>query len=92
VSRPGTSVWGEILDLREIDVRCELKPHQVDAVSVGQKAHVQQEGTDLRLSGRVVFVGPAADPQSGLVPVLVRLANPQERLRCYVPVKVRFDK
>jgi RND family efflux transporter MFP subunit len=32
VSRPGTTVWGEILDLGEIDVRCEVRrryPHRV---------------------------------------------------------------
>jgi hypothetical protein len=32
----------------------------------------------------------AADPRSGLVPVVVRLPNPDGRLRCCVPVKVRF--
>src|SRR5207249_1950816 len=26
VSRPGTTVWGQILDLREIDVRCDVPP------------------------------------------------------------------
>ena len=28
VARPGTTVWGEIVDLRELDVRCELSPEQ----------------------------------------------------------------
>ncbi len=28
VARPGTTVWGEIVDLRELDVRCELRPEQ----------------------------------------------------------------
>src|SRR5262245_54786402 len=38
VSRPGTSVWGEILDLSELDVRCELKPEEADRLEVGQAA------------------------------------------------------
>ena len=32
VSRPGTSTWGEILDLSEIEVRCELTLDQVERV------------------------------------------------------------
>jgi hypothetical protein len=47
-------------------------------------------------SGRVdvvvIFVSPAADQKTGRVPVLVRLANPKERLRCYIGVKVRFPE
>jgi multidrug efflux pump subunit AcrA (membrane-fusion protein) len=91
VSRPGTTVWGEILDLREIDVRCDVTVGQADRVALGQTvdirpAHSAQGGG----TGRVVVVGIVADPQSGLVPVLIRLANPQGRLRSGVPVQVRF--
>ena len=92
VSRPGTTVWGEILDLSEIDVRCELTTEQADRVSVGQAAEVrpsgQKEGGG---AGRVVFVGITADQGSGLVAVVVRLPNANGRLRCGVPVRVRFN-
>ena len=33
----------------------------------------------------------SADKSTGLVPVVVRLPNSKERLRCGVPVHVRFD-
>jgi membrane fusion protein (multidrug efflux system) len=92
VSRPGTTVWGEILDLSEIDVRCELTVDQADRVSVGQPAEVSSsEGYMGSGTGRVVFVGLTADKTTGLVPVVVRLANPKERLRCGIPVRLRFD-
>ena len=92
VSRPGTTVWGEILDLREIDVRCELTAGQADRVSAGQPAVVRSsEGNIESGVGRVVFVGLTADKTTGLVPVVVRLSNPKERLRCGVAVHVRFD-
>jgi len=92
VSRPGTSLWGEILDLREIDVRCELTVKQADRISVGQPAHVRSSEGNLESgTGRVVFVGLTADKSTGLLPVVVRLANPKERLRCGVPVHVRFN-
>jgi multidrug resistance efflux pump len=91
VPRPGVAVWGEILDLREIDVRCDLAPEQADRVTVGQAAEVRRNGKrDERWEGRVAYVGIAADQQTGRVPVLVRLTDAKERLRCYVPVEVRF--
>ena len=90
VSRPGTTVWGEILDLSEIDVRCELSAEQADRVSVGQPAEVRQPNRKDVWAGKVVFVGLAADPKTGKVPVCVRIKDAQERLRCYIDVLVRF--
>jgi RND family efflux transporter MFP subunit len=91
VSRPGTSVWGEILDLSEIDVRCDLTPEQADRVTVGQPAEVRANGHSERWAGKVVSVGIAADAATGTVPVVVRVADAKERLRCRVPVTVRFQ-
>jgi multidrug resistance efflux pump len=88
VSRPGTTVWGEILDLREIDVRCDLTAEQAERVAVGQTAEVRNGGKGERWSARVVFVGIAADRRTGRVPVRVRLKG--ARLRCYVEVVVRL--
>jgi RND family efflux transporter MFP subunit len=92
VSRPGTTVWGEILDLREVDARCEVTPDQADRLAAGQEAEVRRPawGAAEYLPGKVAYVGVEADAATGLVPVLVRLANPGERLRCGVPVTVRF--
>jgi RND family efflux transporter MFP subunit len=103
VSRPGTAVWGEIVDLRELDVRCELTPEQADELEPAQDSaqhatvrlgatsvEVRARGERLLPGARLVFVGPVADPKTGLVPVLVRVPNPDQRLRCGVPVSVRF--
>ena len=30
-----STIWGEIVDLRELDVRCDLSPAQADQVAVG---------------------------------------------------------
>jgi multidrug resistance efflux pump len=91
VSRPGTTVWGEILDLREVDVRCELTLEQVERIAVGQSAEIRKRGRkDLFGIGRVINVGIAVDSKSESVPVLARLLNPDERLRCEEPVQVRF--
>jgi RND family efflux transporter MFP subunit len=91
VSRPGTSVWGEIIDLSEIDVRCDLTSDQVDRIGVGQTVEVRSvKAGETFDGGKVVFIGFAADKTTGLIPVLVRLPNPKWRLRCEVPVQVRF--
>jgi multidrug efflux system membrane fusion protein len=92
VSRPGTSLWGEIVDLRELDVRCELTPQQADeGVALGQEVDLWVADTQRPLPrGRLIFIGPVADPKNGLVPVLVRLKNPDQRLRCGVSVSMRF--
>jgi len=90
-ARPGTAVWGKIVDVSELDVRCDLAPGQARGLKVGQPARVRDEsdpGAPLR--GRVAVVGVVADPGTGRVPVLVRVANPDGRLFCYVPVKVEF--
>jgi hypothetical protein len=92
VSRPGTTVWGEILDLSEIDVQCQFIAEQADQVKVGQAAQVRREGlADGCLLGKVVFVGLAADARTGLVPVCVRVQGAGERLRCNIEVKVRIE-
>jgi multidrug resistance efflux pump len=90
VSRPGTTVWGEILDLSEMNVRCGLTPEQADRVSVGQAAEVRPRANEEAFPGRVVFVGTRADLATSLVPVMVRLSNAKGRLRCNVPVRVRL--
>jgi len=92
VTWPGSLIWGEIVDLRELDIRCELSPVQAEQVAVGQSADVWLEGkAEAAGTGKVVFVGKVADRNSGFVPVVVRVANSQERLRAEVAVKVRFQ-
>lgn len=90
VSRPGTTVWGEILNLDELDVRITLPPPQADKLTIGQTVEVVSTGQNGVWPGRVTLLGIAADPVSGEIPVLVRVSNPQGRLRCHQRVKVRL--
>jgi RND family efflux transporter MFP subunit len=93
VSWPGAMIWGEIVDLRELDVRCDLTPTLAEQVAVGRSAEVLLEGqSGAAGTGKVAFVGKVADRNSGLFPMVVRVPNPQERLRAEVAVKVRFLK
>jgi RND family efflux transporter MFP subunit len=91
VTWPGTLIWGEIVDLRELEVRCELSPVRAEQLAVGQPAEVRLDGqAEAAGTGKVVLIGKVADRNSGLVPVTFRMANPQERVRADVVVKVRF--
>jgi HlyD family secretion protein len=93
VSRPGTTVWGEVLDLSELDVQCDLKPSQAMGVRVGDLAIVRQAAeSEGRWYGRVNFVGVAADPTTGQVRVLVRVSNPAGLFRCHTEVVVIFGE
>ena len=92
VTWPGSLVWGEVVDLRELDVRCELSSDQVERVAVGQSAEVRLDGkAEAAGTGKVVFIGKVANRSTGLVPVVVRMPNAQERLRAEIAVKVRFQ-
>jgi multidrug resistance efflux pump len=89
VTRPGTAAWGEILDIRELDVRAEITAEQADSIDAARPATITMPGGE-EVSAPVVFIGPAADPQTGLIPVLVRVSNPLERLRAHVNVRLQI--
>ena len=92
VSWPGAMMWGEIVDLRELDIRCELTPIQAEQVAVGQSAEVALDGKPEPFgTGKVVMVGKAADRNTGLVPVVIRLGNAEEKLRAEVAVRIRIQ-
>lgn len=92
VARPGTAVWGEILDPSELDVRCQLSPEQADRAARGQAVRILDSSGKAELArGTVTSVGIAADPDSGMVPVIARVPNPARRLRCHVSVVVAFS-
>lgn len=91
MSRPGTTIWGEIQDLREIDVHCEVTPGRADRLAVGQAVELlPQSGEKATEVGRVVVVGVAADQVSELIPVIVRFPNEAGRLRSNISVRLRF--
>jgi RND family efflux transporter MFP subunit len=91
VTWPGTLIWGEIVDVSELDVRCELSPVQAGQIAVGQAAEIRIDGNaEVAAIGKVVFVGKVAERSTGSVSVVVRADNSQGRLRAEIAVKVRF--
>jgi membrane fusion protein, multidrug efflux system len=91
VSRPGTTVWGEIMDLSEIDVRCDVSLEQADRIKVGQEALIRQtRKTGVQVTGKIVLVGITVDAATGLVSVVARLPNAEGILRCGEAVQISF--
>jgi multidrug resistance efflux pump len=92
VIRPGTKVWGEIVDLSELDVRVELTPGQIHEIDRAQPCRVEHRDFEQDWEARFVFASPAANPETGLVPVVLRISNAGESLLCGLPVTVTFSR
>ena len=92
VSRPGTSVWGEIMDLSEVDVRSNVTVEQADTIKVGQVVEISRplKKKGPVLIGKISMVGMTVDPSNGTVPVLVRVGNPDMAVRCGEAVQLHF--
>jgi RND family efflux transporter MFP subunit len=82
---------GEVVDLEKLDVLCWLSVRDAARVRAGQMAEVNRASTERRKQaswepgpettrGQVVFVGRVVDPQTGNLPVRVRVENPSDRL------------
>jgi multidrug resistance efflux pump len=90
-SRPGTAVWGEVVDLHEIDAQADVSPEQAAQLSVGAPAELRwPTGNADPLAGRIVFISPVADVR-GVVAVVARFANPKELLRAGITVSLRLS-
>ena len=87
----GTPI-GEVVDTRQVFVSVYLPSRSAEEVRVGQKARVKgrrvagecgprmPHGRDAELEGKVEFVGRIADAQTGNLPVLILVDNPDGRL------------
>ncbi len=65
VSRPGTSLWGEIVDIRELDVRCEVTSEQADEVSLGEPVELRtSDGKRALPLGHVIYIAPVCRSQN----------------------------
>lgn len=90
ITRPGTTLWGEVADLKELDVRCLVTPEQASRLRPGQTARVDAPDHTPGFEGSIVYISKSGDRFSGLLPVLVRFRNPELRVPCYVEVPVTF--
>lgn len=78
---PNTRLFS-IVDLAEMEFAASVPVGQVGAVRVGQPVDLVAEGADdAPASGRVERIAPTADAATRMIPVYIRVANPDGRLR-----------
>lgn len=92
VTRPGTKTWGEIVDPREMDVKVELTPQQLSRIDRAAAVEVVEAESGRSSQAAFVFAAPAANRQTGRIPVVVRISDAAEPWHCHLPVTVKFQQ
>lgn len=81
-----------VADLRKVWLSASVPERDLAHVDVGQPAHIVLAAyPDLRLEGRVQYVGEIVDTATRSVKVRVSVDNPQGRLRPGMFARVAFD-
>ena len=70
-----------IVDLAELEFAASVPVSQVGAVRVGQNVIVVAEGAAEETRGRVERIAPTADTATRMIPVYIRVANADGRLK-----------
>jgi multidrug efflux pump subunit AcrA (membrane-fusion protein) len=77
-----------VMDVSKVVARISMSQSQANGVRTGNEATMTPADGSEPVSGRVVVVSPATDPQSTTVQVWVQADNPGERLRAGQSVRV----
>lgn len=70
-----------VVALEALEFEAQVPATRIGAVRVGQEVQIEAESIPGRFVGRVERINPTADPASRMIPVYVRVANPQRTLR-----------
>ncbi len=77
-----------VMDISKIVARINMAQDQARDVKVGNEATLAPSDGDMPVTGKVIVVSPASDPNSTTVQVWVQADNPGERLRAGQSVHV----
>jgi RND family efflux transporter MFP subunit len=75
-----------VMDTSQVVARANVPEREAMYLQVGDDADIAQEGE--KLHGKVIVVSPAVDPNTTTVQVWARAANPGERLKPGVTVRL----
>lgn len=70
-----------IVDLAELEFAAAVPVAEIGAVRGGQRVSVVAEGSDKAADGRVERIAPTADAATRMIPIYIRVANPDGRLK-----------
>lgn len=77
-----------VMDISTVVARANVPVGQAAHLKAGDAATIVQIDGDIEVPGRITVVSPAVDPNTTTVQVWVEAANPGERLRAGVTVKI----
>lgn len=77
-----------IMDISRVIARANVPVAQAALLKVGNAATITQTDANIEVPGKITVVSPAVDPSTTTVQVWVEAANPGERLRAGVTVKI----
>ena len=87
VAQPGTPLM-TIMDISSVVARANVPQSQATFVKVGQSATIKLADGSSEIPAKVTVVSPATDPSSTTVQVWLQVANPGERLKPGLSVRV----
>jgi len=70
-----------IMDISNVVARVNIPQNQANLIKVGQTAALNLTDSTEELTGKVMVVSPAADPNSTTVQVWIKIPNPGEKLK-----------
>jgi HlyD family secretion protein len=77
---PGTPLL-TVVDISNVVARVNIPIGQANMVKLGQTATLTQTDSTEELTGKVIVVSPASDPNSTTVQVWIQIPNPGEKLK-----------
>ena len=90
------STIGEVVDSRQVDAAAWLAPRASGGIRPGQAASVkaaeEASGETKPMAGKVDFVGRVVDPQTGNLPVRVRVDNADGQLALGETIRLVIDQ
>jgi len=70
-----------VMDVSYVVARANVPQNQAAHLKVGDEATVTQTDSSQEVSGKVIVVSPAVDPNTTTVQVWIQMANPGEKLK-----------
>lgn len=70
-----------VVDLTELEFAAKLPVSEIGAIKVGQTVSLSVEGITEPVEGHIERISPVAEDASRMIPVFIRVHNPDERLK-----------
>lgn len=70
-----------VVDLGELEFAATVPVSQVGAIRIGQTVQLNAEGSEAEATGRVERIAPTADTATRMIPVYIRVKNPDGTLK-----------